>query len=678
MIDFSSIALSAATKAMLEERNYIEFTDRLHLGMNEDGSKFVGRLHSAYSMFGSGAANLWCQHTPGSSRVKKKMSPGGDWWTFQPSDFTALRLAYTWDDSQISFADDFTAVTFANILTRFIAGEANASRVNAWHEHKAGVQLPIDVKAEFPLNTYQSVAAMNAIASTGFAFFMEQGTGKTYPTIVQLAYAAKKAQARGEFFRALVVCPNNVRLNWIREIEKFSPVPLRAMIIAGDQATRIQRVGELFVTTPKTHKVAGAIAVASYAAASELCFIFQHLKITLDVGVLDESHTIKNPGAQITKDLLAARPCFKKRLALTGTPIGNTAFDLWAQLEWLYPGCSGFLEFGLFKRYYSKNVPPQASAAERLQALQNMPLLRERLARNAFVVSKAAALPHLPDKVFDIVSVKMTKTQAALYDKLAIELAAQIEKDLEQAERADGRTRATIINNVLTKSLKLTQVTSGFMKWDPVVDPMTDVVLQEAFEEPIAGPNPKIDWLIEEIQQAPKDEKFIVWSYQTFAQDLILEALKKAGIGAVRCNGDTPDVKRNEYIDLFNDERLKIEPNAYDPLESPTRVFVGNPKAMGAGSNLLGYPIGRPDLSPCNACRVVRYAFNYSHIDRAQSDDRSHRVGTRVPIRYTTLMCSGTIERKIWHTLEDKRTNAMDMTEVRDILRELARKGEDD
>src|SRR5206468_9566646 len=58
-----------------------------------------------------------------------------------------------------------------------------------------------------------------------------------------------------------------------------------------------------------------------------------------DYVVLDESQAIKNPQSQVAKAvlLLSAR----HRLALSGTPVQNNTFDLYAQMNFLNPGLLG-------------------------------------------------------------------------------------------------------------------------------------------------------------------------------------------------------------------------------------------------------------------------------------------------------------------------------------------------
>jgi SNF2 family DNA or RNA helicase len=670
--------LSAASLAMLRDSETVDPCDKLHLGLNADGNKFIARINRSVPgyqpTFAGPRSCNWATATPGFGRVKKSQHVQGSYYTFHVSDFTVLRVENSWNKEQVTFEDQHTELTYTNCLMRFLAGEANAARFNAWLEDGKSVALPIELKPDTVPNSYQSVAALNAITAPGFAMLMEQGTGKTFAAIIAAAYAAKQAKKGKRFFRGLVVCPNNVRLNWEREIAKFSPIPIKAKMVIGGLPQRIATVHELFVTTKNQGEHDGAVAIVSYASAAELCRLFTLLQIdALDVCVVDESHTIKNPSAGITKSLLAARGMFRKRIILTGTPIGNSIYDLWSQLEFLYPGCSGFTTFPDFKKYYSKPVPQYASSVQRLDAALNMPLLRERIARNAFVVTKAQALPHLPALMYEVVTVPLTKQQKLCYKRLATELALSITDDLEglKVNTRANSDRNILIQNALTKSLKLTQVISGFLKYDAVKDPVTEDIVKPAWFEEF-NEVPKLDWLVEQIKEAPKTEKFIVWACQTYAQDMILRRLAAEGIVAVRFNGETSEKGRQEAVDTFNDEALKTR--TYDPTgPNVVRVMVANQAAAGPGLNLLGYPIGRPDLSPCNACRVIRYVYDYSRINRAQSDARAHRVGTREPVRVQTLVGFGTVEVKINEALDAKEQIAFGMTDVEDILNDMVR-----
>ena len=55
--------------------------------------------------------------------------------------------------------------------------------------------------------------------------------------------------------------------------------------------------------------------------------------------ILDEAQIIKNPRAKVTQACLAINA--KNRLALSGTPIENSATDIWTIFRFLMPGLLG-------------------------------------------------------------------------------------------------------------------------------------------------------------------------------------------------------------------------------------------------------------------------------------------------------------------------------------------------
>src|SRR5690606_22642119 len=66
-------------------------------------------------------------------------------------------------------------------------------------------------------------------------------------------------------------------------------------------------------------------------------------EIPFDYTVLDESQFIKNPQSQVAKASLLLNS--KNRIALSGTPVQNNTFDLFAQMNFLNPGILGSREF---------------------------------------------------------------------------------------------------------------------------------------------------------------------------------------------------------------------------------------------------------------------------------------------------------------------------------------------
>src|SRR6185295_18225483 len=65
--------------------------------------------------------------------------------------------------------------------------------------------------------------------------------------------------------------------------------------------------------------------------------------VLLDYVVLDESQAIKNPASKVTKAACLLNA--KNRLCMSGTPLQNNTFDVFAQMNFLNPGMLGSVEF---------------------------------------------------------------------------------------------------------------------------------------------------------------------------------------------------------------------------------------------------------------------------------------------------------------------------------------------
>ncbi len=125
------------------------------------------------------------------------------------------------------------------------------------------------------------------------------------------------------------------------------------------------------------------------------------------------------------------------------------------QFEFLGKGFSGFTKYDSFKNYFLK-LRKVTNNMSIFLGMKNVPLLQERLARMAFLITKKEALPDLPEKVYDVVEVEMTEEQREIYNATARSLAITIENE-------QGLDKEMSVNSVLTRLLRLAQITSGFV-----------------------------------------------------------------------------------------------------------------------------------------------------------------------------------------------------------------------
>ena len=449
-------------------------------------------------------------------------------------------------------------------------------------------------------------------------------------------------------YRVLVVAPKNVRTNWRNEYQRFATVPGKVTILRGGALKRMKQLVEAFADDDDDCE--WTCVVCSYET---LRMSWEYLQmVEWDLAVLDESHYVKSARTQRWKTTELLRDKCEQRMALTGTPITNTLFDLFTQLEWLGKGLSGFSTFKAFKKYYGTFVKRGKFTV--LTEYKNLPLIQERLNRLAYMITKKEAMPDLPSKLPDVVEVEMGSEQRKYYCDLRDQLMIEAEQSLENADKA-GKPRSIVTNNILVKFLRLAQITSGFIVWDAEFDDNGDEVEGKQIDR--IDPNPKLEALVELLKNKGPDDKTIVWA--CWVQDLrsIAARLRLEGIDCETYYGATKEDARERAVTRFNE----------DP---KCKVFIGNPAAGGTGLNLLGYSPDKPEMTT-NCNHEVYYSQNWSPTARSQSEDRAHRRGTRVNVRITDLCISGTIDEEIRTRVCTKRMSAYSLQDVRGIMQRL-------
>src|SRR6185312_654234 len=153
----------------------------------------------------------------------------------------------------------------------------------------------------------------------------DMGLGKT---IQALSFLQHFRDENGRL-NALVVCPTTLMFNWENEIRKFTPSLTYHIHHGGDR------------TRSKEALLQYNVIITTYGTLrSDIKLL---LELPFDYAVLDESQAIKNPSSKVTKAACLLQA--KHRLCMSGTPLQNNTFDIFAQMNFLNPGMLGSLEF---------------------------------------------------------------------------------------------------------------------------------------------------------------------------------------------------------------------------------------------------------------------------------------------------------------------------------------------
>ncbi|MFC8432655.1 DEAD/DEAH box helicase [Streptomyces sp. NPDC057253] len=180
-----------------------------------------------------------------------------------------------------------------------------------------------DAHRRVSLRGYQAFGARFALAQRKVILGDEMGLGKTIQAIAVLAHLAAGGQRN-----FLVVCPASVLVNWTREIEARSALPVR--VLHG----------------PDRHhafadwKDRGGVGVTTFDALRGFPAPGDG-----EVGLLvvDEAHSVKNPKAKRSQAVAQWTERCGRTLFMTGTPMENRVAEFRHLVRMLDPGVADSL-----------------------------------------------------------------------------------------------------------------------------------------------------------------------------------------------------------------------------------------------------------------------------------------------------------------------------------------------
>ena len=458
-------------------------------------------------------------------------------------------------------------------------------------EFKDIPQIEAPVLLQNVLRPYQVAGYqwLNYLNDVGWGGILadDMGLGKTVQALSMLNHY-KEIE---EKLISIVVCPTTLIYNWQNEVKKFTP-DLTLVIHHGN--TRSRDVDFL-----KKHN----IIITTYGTLRSDIHLL--LKIAFDYVVLDESQAIKNPSSKVTKaaSLLIA----KNRLCMSGTPLQNNTFDIYAQMNFLNPGLLGSMEF-----FRNEFATPIDKFGEQEQKDHLRKLLYPFILRR----TKEQVAKDLPEKTETILFCEMEHEQRKIYEAYRNSYREKILGTIE--EQGIDKSQLTILQ--------------GLMKLRQICD--SPAILNE--EEKFPNNSIKLDELTREISENIGEHKALVFSQFLGMLGLIKERLTELNIPFEYFDGSTTAIDREKAIVNFQEN-------------DQVRVFLISLKAGGVGLN----------LTAADYVYIVDPWWNPAV--EQQAIDRTHRIGQTKNIFAYRMICIDTIEDKILQLQEKKRTLAREL-----------------
>lgn len=460
-----------------------------------------------------------------------------------------------------------------------------------------------------------------------FALFSEQGTGKSKTFIDIACHKFLTGQITG---LCILAWPKGVHSQWIDQ-------QLPAHIWDNVKWRGIDWNGRKFPdwvgkpTPGELQVITGNIEMVNSPKGKSALEPFLRLHGQRCMLAIDESQTIKTPGwrkidkktglpkiigSKRTTNVGDLGEMVGSRAIMTGTPISLNIIDEWSQFRFLDHNIIGHKYLTSFKAQYCVMGGWENRS---VVAHRNIDHFNKLVAPYIFRATKKDDLD-LPEKLYDEVHFDLTDEQKKHQASMKKNFLTQLDSG-----------QISSVANAAGLIIRLQQLACGYLVGDDGV--VVDLKV-----------NPRVDALHRLLDG--RSGKTIIWC--RFNRDI--ERIKaEFKHEAVTYYGPTKIHERKLAIEQFMDGG------------SAVRYFVANPAAAGSGLNLQGL------------CRTaIYYSNSFNAIDRWQSEDRIHRIGTTGNVTYFDIVGRGSVDRKILANLRQKKSfSDMVLSDVRKMIEEL-------
>lgn len=412
------------------------------------------------------------------------------------------------------------------------------------------------------------------------------GTGKTLTTIG----VAGALFDRGLVQRLLIVAPLSILGVWEEEFARFADFEHSLAVLKGNGARKAEQLNAIPCDGLQ-------VAVVNYESAWRL--EKELAAWDADLIVCDEGHKIKTHNISASKALHRLGAKARYRMLLTGTVVTNKAIDVFSQYKFLNPAVFGTSFYAFRNRYfdmigYGNHTPVlKKSMTDELM---------HRIHSIAFRVTKAECLD-LPETMDVTRRVELEPEAQRLYQDLVRDSFVALK---------DGEVSAT---NVLTRLLRLSQLTGGFLQTD-----------EKTTTLPVS--TSKLDALSDILDSAQQENKKVV---------VIARFLPE--IAAIRKLLDGKGVRYSMITGEVKDRADQVAAFQTDP---GVTVFIGQIATAGLGITLT------------SADTMVFYSLDYSMANYEQARARIHRVGQKNKCTYVHLLAAHTVDEKVLKALKNK------------------------
>ncbi len=448
------------------------------------------------------------------------------------------------------------------------------------------------LEAKHSAFVYQ-LEAVDAVKDLDYGgIFHEQGLGKTKIAIDLILYWLEKKIIDS----VIVVTKKTLVKNWEREFEVHTKMAPRVITNSKKENYYVfNSPSRLYLTHYEVFK-----------KEKKRLKLFQKAR---KIGViLDESQKIKNPDSELTKVYLDLAPGFTRRIIMTGTPIANRPYDIWAQVNFLDQGVSLGKKFDVFKA--NLDITNELGDNEDKQKIFKEALENIYISISEFTVreTKNGGRISLPEKKIIFHTAEWEEQQYELYKR--------IQNDLETLIIKDGMPRLDNIEDILKKLLRLVQVASN------------PALITESYQR-----HPGKFRVLEDIvfDITDRKEKAIIWT--SFVDNVLWLKQEFIQFNPAIIYGRMNTDDRDRNVQKFINKK-------------DTKLMIATPSSAKEGLTLTV------------ANHVIFYDRSFSLDDYLQSQDRIHRISQKKICYIHNIIMKDSIDNWVHELLKAKEVAA--------------------
>lgn len=328
--------------------------------------------------------------------------------------------------------------------------------------------------------------------------------------------------------------------------------------------------------------------------------------------VYDEIQNARNTKSITFKICKAISLNTTHRIGMTGTPIGRKTETVWAQFFLVDLGKTFGAHKNMFlEAFYTKKITNKFNRGIVETSLKKDALeLIYKRSKNVSIRYAEDECNELPQRSVMVIPYQMTGDQLKEYIKVRNDV---VSEHHDKNKQGDSKRSKTFWYS------KARKIVSGFIYVKDEEDDSKNLESVDFIH------NPKMELLINKIQEMPYDSKGVIFYIWKNSKTLIEQALKEADIGYINLEGD----KDNQFK-FAKDKKY--------------RVCLGQITSSSAGLNL----------------QAANYEFFYDLTDRpdefSQALKRVHRTGQKKRCFIYLLLAKNSVDFKIKGFLDEGKT----------------------